>query len=50
MSNILPKEIKQIFALALRVGQEEENGGLKEHFGTILTIQLAIWVVGLLAV
>ena len=45
----LPKRIKQIFALALRVGQEEENGGLKEHFGTILTIQLATWVVGLLA-
>merc|ERR1712037_266023 len=36
--------------LVPRVGQEEENGGLKEWYGTILTIQLAVWVVGLLAI
>ena len=41
--------LKKIFDLVFRVGQEEENGGLKEWYGTILTIQLAVWVVGLLA-
>ena len=41
--------LQKIFDPALRVGQEEENGGLKEWYGTILTIQLAVWVIGLLA-
>ena len=37
------------FSFALRLGQEEETGGLKEQYGTLLAIQLATWVVGLLA-
>ena len=41
--------IKELCYRTHRVGQEEENGGWEEQYGTILTIQLAIWVVGLLA-
>ena len=32
-----------------RTGQEIENEGLVDQHGTILTIQLVLWVVGLLA-